>query len=286
MQNSQNEIPSSEISSHIHWGHFGTIMAALVLLLGVTWLSKPQLFDFKKAQQVSDASVPRYYAYVPAPEDQPQPEVLGASTDQGPEIINDDGTVQPVDMGQVLGASTADVQLSLNNIQVNTVPDSTASIQKYFSDSQNIENGPIDNGAFETALSSNDQDKINQQAQTLIAVRDTLQKLPTPQSLTQLQKLTIIQYNSAIELLQNFTDADNNPQLVGQYLEQFLKSQQDLDTENVAMAQKFGAEDPESDLYLNPDGSSAIAPIASSTSNLSIGVDPTLDNSDISDDGQ
>ncbi len=234
----------------IHWGHFGVIMMTAVLLLGLSWFEKPQLFDFHKSQDVADNSdVPRYYPYVAPSQDQVQPQVLGASTDQGPEIIGDDGTVQPVDLGEVLGASTQGVVLSTADVKVNTIPDSAMAITNYFIQAEKIELDPVDDAAFEAALSSNDQNQLNQQAQKLTAVVNALQKLSVPRSLVNLQQLKIVQYNSAIALLQNFTQADQNPTLVDQYLEQFIKSQQDLDTENANIAQKFGSLDPQAALY-------------------------------------
>lgn len=237
-----NQIQTAEVVAPIHWGHFGTIMAAIVLLAGITWMQKPQLFSFKKNQTaVSNVNIPKYYAYVQPAEDS-VPLVAGAATNQGPMIINEDGTVSPVDMGQVLGASTQDVKLSLDDVKVAVIPDSDQSIKKYFTDSNYIQNGPIDNVNFENALSSGNQQQINQQAQKLIGVRDSLQKLPVPQGLVKLAKLTIVQYNAAIGVLQNFTDADKNPELVGQYLSQFLKSQQDLDAEYSAVGQKYNVD--------------------------------------------
>jgi len=227
-------------SFQIHWGHFGIIAAALVLILGMSWMEKPGLFDFSKPAAMADAQdAPRYYAYVTPAEDLPQPEVLGASTNQGPSLINEDGSVSPVDMGQVLGAATVDVSLPLDQIKVNTVSDSPSAINKYIAAYQAVENGPIDDTAFETALSSNDQNLINQQAGKFIAIREGLEKLSVPQGFAKFHQLNIAQYSAAIGVLQNFTQADNNPELVGQYLEQFLKSQQDLDTEATAVAQKY-----------------------------------------------
>jgi hypothetical protein len=255
MQNPQIEIPSSEISPHIHWGHFGTIMGVIVLLLGVTWLSKPQLFDFKKVAAVSNADVPHYYAYVPPADDLPQPEVLGASTDQGPSIINEDGSVTPVDsMGQVLGANTQDPNVSLDSITVNTVPDSDASIKRYLSDDKAIETSPIENGDFEAALTSNDQNLMNQQASKLIPIRDALEKLVVPSGFSTLQKLKIIQYNSAIALLQNFGQMNQNPELVGQDLQDYLTSQQQLADEITSVAQAYNL-DPNS---IGPAGEAAV----------------------------
>ncbi|MEK7161540.1 MAG: hypothetical protein AAB729_02515, partial [Patescibacteria group bacterium] len=100
-----------------------------------------------------------------------------------------------------------------------------------------------DTGEFETALSSGNQQLINAQAQKLNAVKEALQKLFVPQSLVKLQKLKIIQYSASVGVLQNFTQADTNPELVGKYLQEFLKSQQDLDTENTLVAEKFNLTD-------------------------------------------
>jgi hypothetical protein len=238
MDNLYSEVPPSQVESSIHWGHFGAVMMVMVLVLGMSWMEKPELFSFKKSSS-SDANAPHYYAYIPPASDQ-QPQVLGANTNPtGPSIINDDGTVSPVDMGEVLAASTQDVQLSPEQIKVNQIPDSTQAIQKYLADSKAIENGAIDNSDFEIALSSGNQNLINKQAEKLIAVQGGLLKLSVPQGLVKFHQLTVIQYSSAVGVLQNFTQADSNPELVGQYLGQFLKSQQDLDTETSAIAQKY-----------------------------------------------
>lgn len=228
---------------NIHWGHFGVVLATMLLLLGVSWMKNPQLFDFKKTNALAagDPSVPKYYAYV-QPAGLSQPLVAGASTDQGPVVISDDGsnTVVPVDTGKVLGASTQDAQLAYADIKVNkTIPDSADAIKKYLTDSAAIKTGPIDSLNFESALSSNNQQLIDQQASKLVAVRDDLQKMPVPQGLVKFHQLTIVQYNSAISLLQNFTQADNNPQQVGNYLQDFLQSQQNLQTESTALAAKY-----------------------------------------------
>lgn len=259
--NSNSQISSDQAPASIHFGHLGLIMFAALVLLGITWMKNPALFSFKKNQSavLTDANVPRYYPYTPPPEDQ-QPQVLGASTEpQGPSIIQDDGTVVPVDMSQVLGASTQGVQLSLDGVKVNAVAESAEAVKKYFSQAQAIEAGSVGDANFAGALSSGNQDQINQQAQKVIAVRDALQKISVPQGLVKLQKLKIIQYNSAIALLQNFTLADNNPEQTNLDLQQFIKSLQDQDSENIAVAQKYGALDPYSNLYSNTPGSVTVA---------------------------
>lgn len=239
MEISNNNFESATTSPPIHWGHFGTILAAIVLLLGMTWMKQPQLFSFNKSRPVADsADVPKYYAYVQPAEDA-QPLVAGASTNDGPMLINEDKTVTPINAGDVLGAATSDVTLNVNDIKVKTVANSDAAITKYLADSAATQSGPIDNDAFESALSSGDQNLINAQAAKLIGIRDALQQLVVPVGLVKLHQLTVIQFNAAIGVLQNFTQADNNPELVGQYLSQFLKSQQDLETESALVAQKY-----------------------------------------------
>jgi len=252
--NYSNQAPAQ--AEALHFGHLGVIALVAVLLLGATWLEQPQLFQFKKANtDLSDANVPHYYPYVAPPEDQPLPEVLGASTDEGPQIINDDGSVQPVDMGEVLAASTQGVQLSPDSIKVNTESDSAGNIQKYFDQSQSIESGFAGDAAFAAAINSGDQDQINAQATKLIAVRDALQKILVPLSLVKLQQLQIIQYNSAIALMQNFTQGNQQPDQVNSDFEQFMKSEQDLDTENAAVSQEYPTEFPLAALYVSSDGS-------------------------------
>lgn len=235
----QNFFHTQQAESGITWGNFSAILFVMLLLLGATWIKQPQLFSLNKSKttQTDLADAPRYYAYedtVPA-----EPLVAGANTEDSIGVINEDGSVVPVSMGEVLGASTEGVQLSLDDIKIKTLADSPEEMKKYFASAERIEAGPIENGEFESALSSGDQQRIDRQAQALTDIRDQLQLLPAPKSFEKLHKLKIIQYNAAIGVLQNFTKADDNPELVGNYLQQFLKSQQDLDSENTALAQKF-----------------------------------------------
>lgn len=236
---------------NFNFGHVKIIFMAALLLLGLAWFKNPQLFSaLGRKQEVKkiSANVPRYYAYVPPAEDM-QPMVAGASTvQQGPMIINEDGSVTPaLDAGTVLGASTENIQLPLDQIAVSEIPDSGGAIQKYFSDAQLIESNYINNADFEAALNSGNQQQINAQAQKLTGVKNNLQKLEVPRSLVKLQKLKIAQYQAAIAILGNFTKADENPELVGQYLDQFLKSQQDLDAETAAINQKYNLNNPLTD---------------------------------------
>ncbi|HVY68091.1 MAG TPA: hypothetical protein VHA30_04335 [Patescibacteria group bacterium] len=234
-------LPPFANKPQVSWAHFGVVLIAVALLGGVTLLQRPEFFLRPQASQSEAAAdTPHYYAYVTPAEDQLPALVAGASTDQGPSLINEDGTVSPVDMGEVLGASTADVQLDPSSVKAAAVvPDSDAAVKKYLTDVQTVESGPIDSGEFEAALSSGDQAQINAQAQKLSAVRDNLEKMTVPQGLVKYYQLTVLQYEAAIGVLQNFTQADNNPQLVGDYLNQFLKSQQDLDDETLAIQDEY-----------------------------------------------
>ncbi len=242
MENINSTTNIEQAPSPINFGHLGVVMFSLVLLLGLTWLKQPQLFSIKKSNSVASNSAPKYYAYA-QPAGDSMPMVAGANTMDGPSVINEDGSVSQVDMGEVLGASTEGVVLSLDEIKVNIIPDSTDAIKKYFAEANQIENSQIENAEFETALSSGNQKLIDAQAQKLSAVKDALQKLSVPTSLVKLQKLKIIQYSASVGVLQNFTQADANPELVGKYLQEFLKSQQDLDTENSVVAEKFNLTD-------------------------------------------
>ncbi len=227
----------------IHFGHLGLILAVAVLLVGVTWMKNPGVFSGNKIQsagsEVSD--LPRYVAYEP-PAELTQPMVAGASTESsGPMVINEDGSLSPVlGSGAVLGALIGDTELDLNTISVKEITDSQEAIKNYFKQAAKIESSYIDSTAFESALVSGQQDQINGEAKKLKTMQDDLLALSVPKSLVKLQKLKIAQYAAAVNILNNFTNADNNPELVGQYLSQFLKAQQDLDSENNSVMQKFG----------------------------------------------
>ena len=244
-----------EIEPHVHLGHFFTVMSVAVLLLGISWMKDPGLFRTKKSLPIAanEQDVPHYYAYVTPSEDLPGPQVAGANTQgQGPSIINEDGSVTRIDLGQVLGASTENTLLPLDKIFVKEVPDSEPAIRQYFTAAQNIESGFINNANFESALSSGNQEQINKQAEIISKIKDNLLNLSVPSSLVKLHKLKIAQYQASVGLLNNFTQADSKPELVGQYLEQFLKSQQDLDTEQSVVNQKYNLPD-----YLGADLSAA-----------------------------
>ncbi len=222
----------------VSYGNLAVVFFALVLLLGLTWLKQPQLFSLKHTAVLNNADVPKYYAYVQPAEDA-IPLVAGANTNDGPSVINEDGTVSNVDMGQVLGVSTQDVNLSLDSLKVSTIPDSQGSVEEYFKKINNVESGPVDNSDFETALSSGNQSLIDAQAEKLFAIQSTLQKMVVPKGMENLHKLKIINYEAAVAILKNFTMADQNPELVGGSLQRFLKSQQDLDRELTRVVKQY-----------------------------------------------
>lgn len=230
---------------HIHFGHFGLILSVAVLLIGVSWMKHPDLFDVFKSKSSSSsiaANLPRYYAYEP-PAELNQPLVAGASTqDQGPQIINEDGSLSPaVEAGDVLGMSTENVVLNLDAIKVQTQSDSPEDIKAYVASVQEAEAGYLDSAQFEAALSSGDQRQIDQQAQAVQSIADKLTALPVSTSLVRLHKLKILQYNAALQILKNFTQADENPELINQNLDMFLKAEQSIQDEVSTLSKTLGS---------------------------------------------
>ena len=235
----QNQIAKS----HIELSHLGLVLVVAVMLVGISWMKNPGLFNVFNSKLSSSSAVrdlPSYYAYK-MPEELNQPLVAGASTEnQGPMIINEDGTLSPaLEDGDVLGAFISPEELDINSVQVNTVPDSEQGIVDYLSQSSNVETSQIDGLAFESALNSGDQALIDRESGKLYAIKQGLMNLSVPEGLAQLHKLKILQYEAAANILQNFTQADSNPELVGQYLSRFLKAQQDLDSENSLVKEKY-----------------------------------------------
>lgn len=226
----------------IHFGHLGLILAVAFLLVGITWMKNPGIFSGNKLQNggAEVSGLPRYVAYEP-PAELTKPMVAGASTENsGPMVINEDGSLSPVlNSGQVLGTLIGDATLDLSTITVKEISDNEEAIKNYFKQAAKIESSYIDSTAFESALVSGQQGQIDAEAEKLKTIQRNLLDLPVPKSLVKLQKLKIAQYVAAVNILNNFTNADQNPELVGQYLSQFLKAQQDLDTENTLIMQKF-----------------------------------------------
>ena len=228
---------------HISFGHLGLIVSVAVFLLGVSWMKNPELFKVfsrSEAGYSSGADLPKYYAYE-APAEFSQPLVAGASTEgKGPMIINEDGTLsQAVENGDVLGALVGNEVLDLESVKIKVLPDSSEAINNYAAKSAEIENAIVGDSEFENALNSGNQALIGRKSDKLRGVGEALVNLPAPESMTKLHKLKILQYDAAVNILQNFTQADSNPELVGQYLSRFLKAQQDLDAENNLVQQKY-----------------------------------------------
>jgi hypothetical protein len=129
--------------------------------------------------------------------------------------------------------------MDANKILVKEIPDSQEAIQKYVSDVQNLELTVIDNAEFETALSSQDEEKIKTQAGKFLELKTKLLEQLVPQSFVNLHKYKIAQYSAAIELLNNFNQADSNPELVSRDLGLFLNAQQQQEAEAANLSAKF-----------------------------------------------
>ncbi len=219
----------------LHFGHLGAIFSVALLLLGISWFKHPDLFQFGKESQNSAlvSSLPRYYAYE-TPAELNQPLVAGASTQgQGPMIIGEDGSLTPAtDVGDVLGLSTEDYNLTLEQIKVTKIVPATLENQKeYINITNALENEFVNTQSFQEALVSLDQRQIDAQVKKIEKVIASLNEFSVPDKLLQLHKLKLLQYHAAIIILKNFTQADSNPELVSTALSVFLKAQQDIDGE-------------------------------------------------------
>lgn len=232
---------TSDIRSVVTPSQIALIVVAVIALLGMTWLKRPELFSFAATKTAADSelNLPRYYAYEPSAEDA-IPMVAGASTEAaGPSIINEDGSITPaVELGDVLGANIS-VALPLEQVRVTEVSDTQDAIAEYVRKSQDVEANHINSADFSNALASANQSLIDEQAAKMYTIKNSLQKLAVPTSLVRLHKLKIVQYDAAAEVLKNFTMADSNPEYVMQNLNVFLKSQQDLEAEAQALSQKL-----------------------------------------------
>jgi hypothetical protein len=207
-------------------------------------MKNPQLFDLFKtrpAQSASGMRVPKYYAYA-APAEDSQPMVAGASTEpSGPSVINEDGSLSPaVDVGEVLGAGTEDLDFIASAIEVKPVADSEEGIQKYFIFSRQLETDFLDNAEFERALTSGSQAEIDRQTGKLEQIKNSLEDYSqVPESLARFHKLNIVQYRAAMNLLKNFLKADENPEMVTRTLGEFLQAQQEQQQELLQLSQKY-----------------------------------------------
>jgi hypothetical protein len=213
---------------HLHFGHLGLVALVAVVLLGMTWLRDPELFSFKQtAAEQASTEAPAYYAYVPDAADV-APVVLGDTTmPEGPSVINEDGSISSVaDLGEVLGANTQDIELSMDAIRVRTTPDTSGSVEAYIIASTNLENGMIEAASFEGALTSGNQADINLYADRIFGTLRQLEAMVVPQSAARLHKLKITQLQTAAKLLQDFSRLDDNPEEVSETLTLFIASQQ------------------------------------------------------------
>jgi hypothetical protein len=221
---------------HVTMGHLATIAGTIVLLLVFTFVKNPQIFSLHKTEatvSVDDPSVPRYYAYVPPAELQ-QPMVAGANTEpEGPSLINEDGSItSAAGSGEVLGISTDQMNLNLDSVIVaSEVSNSPEAVKKYLAATELVEENYINNSDFEIALSSQDQVKIDVQVKKIQGIILDLQKISVPHAAVALHKNKIVQYNAAITVLQNFINADDNPELVSQALGVFLQAEDTIGNE-------------------------------------------------------
>lgn len=218
----------------LHLGHLASVFFVALFLLSVTWFKQPELFNFSKHEAtVSSANLPKYYAYE-TPAELNQPLVAGASTaGQGPMIIGEDGSLSDArDIGNVLGLSTEEYNLELDKIKVNKLVPATVENEKaYLLRTDELENEFINTQSFQTALTNLDQKLIDEEVVKVEKIISSLNTLAVPESLQLLHKYKLIQYQSAVVILQNFINADANPELVGSALGVFLKAQQDIESQ-------------------------------------------------------
>jgi hypothetical protein len=136
-----------------------------------------------------------------------------------------------VGLGEVLGVNSDDAKLNLDSIKLNLVADSEESRNNYVNSVQEIEGKYLDIAGFELALSSGDQTKINQESQRIQKVLTELGSLPVPTSYKKFHQLKIAQYMAGVDILNNFTQADVNPELINNKLNIFLQAEQALQEE-------------------------------------------------------
>jgi hypothetical protein len=145
-----------------------------------------------------------------------------------------------VDVGEVLGAGTEDLDFIASAIEVKPVADSEEGIQKYFIFSRQLETDFLDNAEFERALTSGSQAEIDRQTGKLEQIKNSLEDYSqVPESLARFHKLNIVQYRAAMNLLKNFLKADENPEMVTRTLGEFLQAQQEQQQELLQLSQKY-----------------------------------------------
>jgi hypothetical protein len=203
--------------------HQLALIAVIFLVLGIiTWFRSSeriiqnltQIFSKQENKvHVSIKDRPEYKKYF-----EPKQDVLGVTTDieekPGTMIIGEDGKMHSVeeDIGKVLGASTETIDTNLQNIQVklaytNTIED----VKKYLNTTLKLEGEVLDGAALETALSTNDQNTINQLVSRVEALEARLQDMWIPESVTKLHKLKILEFRSVARLLKSYPNLEANP---------------------------------------------------------------------------
>jgi hypothetical protein len=240
--------PAGNKFNGVNFGHLGLIVSVAILLLGVSWMKNPNLFDAFKSgnsNSIIASNIPRYYAYE-TPAEFTQPIVAGASTElNGPMVINEDGTLSPaIDEGMVLGFDTGGVVLDTETVKVNKIADSAENIAAYVKAIEEIENGYLNSVQFEAALVSSNQVQIDEQAQNILEIANNIVKLSVPSPLVKLHQAKVIQYRSAYEILKNFTNADSNPELLNLHLSLFLKAEQEMSDEIQRLGEKLNVIEP------------------------------------------
>lgn len=231
--------------------HQLALIAVIFLVLGIiTWFrsseriiqSLTQIFSKQENKvHVSIKDRPEYKKYF-----EPKQGVLGVTTDieekPGTMIIGEDGKMHSVeeDIGKVLGASTETIDTNLQNIQVklaytNTIED----VKKYLNTTLKLEGEVLDGAALETALSTNDQNTINQLVSRVDALEARLQDMWIPESVTKLHKLKILEFRSVARLLKSYPNLEVNPEQVADDFSIFIKVQGDQEQERQKVLNAF-----------------------------------------------
>ncbi len=227
--------------SNFSANHFLLIAGVAGVLATFTLVGQPQWLK-QITEKKPTAVESKYYAYVP---DSTSPQVLGADSKfDGPSVINEDGSISPaVDIGSVLGVSTEDIQVSMQDIPVNTMPTTVEKVQTYFSYMEKEEED-LNAVDFGTALTSSNPAVTAAQVQKLQTFINHLKTIAVPTDLVKLHKLRLIQYQAAMKVLQNYSQLSSNPELVNQQLGIFLETQSEQNDELLALEQKYNLQGP------------------------------------------
>ncbi len=220
----------SEIKTQFTLGHITVVAVAVVILGGLTMVHQWDRVSgyFDEVDVVADASTSLYYPYV-APV---VPQVLGDDTiPDGPSVLGEDGKIATLNnLGDVLGATSEDVQIDIDAIKVKTVADTAMDMELYW-DKVFLVESVITPGDFETTLTSNDEAKIAAQVEKFKSVQTELRNMEVPERAKTLQQLKIAQYDAASNLLSNFYQINSNAEYVSSHLTLFMGLQQKQETE-------------------------------------------------------